>query len=128
MKAFTRIFDDLADGAKVFAFAEAAGISRAAALGCMVRWLTWVDANCTTHVTGLRAECVSELVFGVRGVWDGLVAIGWVDMDEKGYVVVCDYDKYLSPTSKARAAEAERKARLRCRKAVAVCDGEGVAK
>lgn len=123
MKPWTRIQDDLADSAKVFRFAEVAGISRAAAYGCMVRWLTWVDAHCTTAETGLNAEDVHEVMYGIKNTGEALEAIGWVEFvqEVKGKspwrVRVAEFDKYLSPTSKERAMNAKRVQRHRADKA-----------
>lgn len=123
MKPWTRILDDLADSAKVFTVARVLQVKPAAAFGCMVRWLTWVDAHCSTPQTGLTVADMECVCFGMRGVYEALVAIGWVVCDEFGCVVVQDYDKYLSPTSKERAKNTERVNRHRKQKKSALRKG-----
>lgn len=122
-KAWTRVMDDLSDSPKVFRFAEVAGISRAAAFGCMVRWLNWVDAHCETAKTGLNAEVLDDVMFGIEGTGAALRAIGWVELvqEEPGEgpwrVRVAEFEKYLSPTSKKRALAARRVEKMRGKKA-----------
>lgn len=124
MNANTRILDTLPDSHKVYDVAAVLHVHPARALGIMVRWLTWVDAHCTTAETRLMAKDMDTVCFGQRGVFAAFKLIGWVRADEFGRVHVVDYDKYLSPTSKVRAATAERKARFRNKKKAAAAESE----
>ena len=126
MNANTRILDTLPDSRKVFTVARALRVKPAYAFGCMVRWLTWVDAHCTSDQTNITPEELELVCFNTKGLHNALVAIGWVGLDENGFVRVKKYDKYLSPTSKARVYDAERKSKQRNRAKAA--DKKGGAK
>lgn len=105
----------LPNSPKVARVAAVVGCSPDAALGLMLRWLCWVDLYCATEETQLRLADVDDL-FAVPYAGRALAAIGWVRTDENGVVRVCDFEKYLDPTSKVRAAETERKAKFRMKK------------
>lgn len=122
MKNWIRINDTLPDSEKVFRVAAALEVPAPQALGLMVRWLTWVDAHCKTEFTGLRPADVDAVCYGVQGCCAALARIGWVKVEEVPIrggverVVICEFDKYLSPTSKVRVLATMRMQRCRARK------------
>lgn len=122
MKNWIRINDTLPDSEKVFRVAAALEVPAPQALGLMVRWLTWVDAHCKTEFTGLRPDDVDAVCYGVKGCCEALAAIGWVRVDKVALytdtkrVVICEFDKYLSPTSKVRVLATMRMQKCRARK------------
>lgn len=127
MTANTRILDTLPDSHKVYDVAAVLQVHPARALGVMVRWLTWVDAHCTSADTRLTPKDMAALCWGHSRVFEAFKLIGWVRVNEFGRVQVEEYDKYLSPTSKQRAADAERKAKQRNRKKAAASETESAA-
>lgn len=115
MKNWIRINDTLPDSEKVFRVAAALEVPAPQALGLMVRWLTWVDAHCTEASTGMRPADVDAVCYGTQGCCEALAAIGWVQV-VSGHVVICEFDKYLSPTSKVRVLATMRAQKCRARK------------
>lgn len=121
-KEWIRLNVTLPDSEKVFRLAAALDVPAPFTLGLMARWLTWVDAHCKTEFTGLRPDDVDAVCYGVKGCCEAFAAIGWVQVEKVAFrggverVVICEFDKYLSPTSKVRACGAVRKAQCRNKK------------
>lgn len=114
MKAWIRLNSLLPNSPKVAQVAQYMDLSsHDEALGLMVRWLCWVDMYCETEVTGLHSKDVDDMFGG--NFCGALKEIGWVELHGT-HVVICDFDKYLSPTSKKRACAANRVAKSRAAK------------
>lgn len=111
---FIRLSNMLPDSPKVAKFARICRVPQDVALGLMVRWLCWVDRHCTDACTGLLPKELDQLVFGsVADLTNGLMRIGWVELDGDGCVCVAEFEKYCSPTAKRRIADTAKKRKQR---------------
>lgn len=107
---FVRLLNTLPESPKVAKLARFCKVPQDSALGLMVRWLCWVDKYLPEPNSGLTPKEIDNLVFGY-GVCltKGLLAIGWVELDDQGCVCVTEFEKYCSPTAKRRLKETAKK-------------------
>lgn len=111
-----RIFNTLPDSPKVAVLARLWGCGFDEALGCMVRWLCWLDKHTQDGKTGLQVRELDRLVFGKAKRVAGLVELGWAKLAADGEVQSVDFEQYNGPTAKQRAMEAARKRTQRAKK------------
>ena len=93
---------------KVRRLARALHCSKLEAFGLMVSWLVLVDEQTTDGCTGASVEDIDDEL-GRGGAVDGLIAIGWAELDSDGNVCAVDFGKHCGDTAKKRAMDARRK-------------------
>jgi hypothetical protein len=93
---------------KVRRLARALNCSKLEAFGLMVSWLILVDEQTTDGCTGASADDIDDEL-GRGGAVDGLIAIGWAELDDDGTVCAVDFGKHCGDTAKKRAMDARRK-------------------
>lgn len=111
---WVKIQNNLPDSPKVIQLARCMQVSEAYALGVAVRWLCWLDKHTEDGKTGLLVQEVAKSICGHTDAVKALQGIGWADVDEDGTVYAVNFDKYNSPTAKAKtlAAARQKKSRL----------------
>lgn len=104
---------------KVRRLARVLNCSKLEAFGLMVAWLVLVDEQTTDGSTDACPDDV-DAELGRVGAVDGLIVIGWAELDNDGNVCAVDFGKHCGDTAKARALNARRKSmqreRERCAK------------
>lgn len=105
--SWIKIQKSLPKSNKVLRLAEVLRVRRAEALGLALDWFCWLDEQCTDGKTGLTPNLLNALM-GHKRFADGLVAIGWIEVDAAGEVQVVDFDQHNGKTAKARAMTARR--------------------
>lgn len=113
---WVKIQNNLPDSPKVIQLARCMQVSEAYALGVAVRWLCWLDKHTEDGKTGLLSHEVAKAICGHSDAVKALQGIGWADIAEDGTVYAVNFDKYNSPTAKARTLQAARKANQRANK------------
>lgn len=105
--SWIKLQTSLPKSAKLLVLAEVLRVKRAEALGLAMEWFCWLDEQCTDGSTGMTPRMVNEVIGHKRFV-DGLVAIGWAELDADGRVCVVDFDAHNGQSAKARAMTARR--------------------
>lgn len=105
--SWIKIQKSLPKSNKVLRLAEVLRVRRAEALGLALDWFCWLDEQCTDGRTGLTPNLLNALM-GHKRFAEGLVAIGWIEVDSDGEVLVVDFDQHNGKTAKARAMTARR--------------------
>ena len=100
---------------KVRRLARALNCSKLEAFGLMVSWLVLVDEQTTDGNTGASVDDIDDEL-GRVGAVDGLIAIGWAELDDDGTVCAVDFGKHCGDTAKARALNARNNQTYRARK------------
>ena len=100
---------------KVRRLARALHCSKLEAFGLMVSWLVLVDEQTTDGNTGASVEDIDDEL-GRGGAVDGLIAIGWAELDDGGNVCAVDFGKHCGETAKGRAMNARNNQTYRARK------------
>lgn len=93
--------------AKIHQLARHLNCTRQTALGIAIDWLTWLDIQTEDGASQLTADEVDNEL-GVAGAAVALKAIGWVKLDEWGYVVASEFDKHNGSKAKKKAQTARR--------------------
>ena len=93
---------------KVRRLARALNCSKLEAFGLMVSWLVLVDEQTIDGCTGASVEDIDDEI-GRVGAVDGLIAIGWAELDTDDNVCAIDFGKHCGDTAKKRAMDARRK-------------------
>ena len=120
--SWIKLQTSLPKSAKLLVLAEVLRVKRAEALGLAMEWFCWLDEQCTDGSTGMTPRMVNEVI-GHKRFADGLVAIGWAELDAEGRVCVVDFDAHNGQSAKTRAMTAKRMAAGRLSKK---CDAESV--
>ena len=107
--SWIKIQKSLPKSNKVLRLAEVLRVRRAEALGLALDWFCWLDEQCTDGSTGMTPRMVNEVI-GHKRFAEGLVAIGWAELDSEGRVCVVDFDAHNGQSAKARAMTAKRMA------------------
>jgi hypothetical protein len=100
---------------KIRRLARVLGCSQLEVLGLLVKWLVLVDEQTTDGNTGASVEDIDDEL-GMERAVDGLIAIGWAELDDDGTVCAVDFGKHCGDTAKARALNARNNQTYRARK------------
>lgn len=104
----------MVDAIEVRQLAKRLKIRRAESLGlCVMFWL-WADSETDD---GLLPDCTPELVddvVGHPGFAEALAGVGWLLWDEET-MVVPNFERHMSESTKRRTLKAERQRRWRAR-------------
>lgn len=108
MADWLKLNHPLMRSAKVRRLARALNCSKLEAFGLMVSWLVLVDEQTTDGNTGASVDDIDDEL-GIERAVDGLIAIGWAELDDDGNVCAVDFGKHCGDTAKKRAMDARRK-------------------
>ena len=111
---WVRINTSLPTSPKLIAVARELSCTVNEALGLTLCWLCWLDTHTTNGKSGLLAAEADEMIFNHEGASRALKAVGWAYEDENMFLCSSEYEKYNSPTAKAKtlAAARQKKSRL----------------
>lgn len=115
MADWLKLNHPLVRSAKVRRLARALNCSKLEAFGLMVSWLILVDEQTTNGCTGAFVDDIEDEL-GRDGAVDGLISIGWAELDAEGIVCAVDFGKHCGDTAKARALNARNNQTYRARK------------
>lgn len=113
---WVRINTTLPTSPKLIALARELTCTVNEALGLTLCWLCWLDTHTTNGKSGLYASEADEMIFNHPGASKALKAVGWAYEDENMFLCCSEYDKYNSPTAKAKSLAAARQKKSRINK------------
>lgn len=82
-----------------------------ALLGCL-RWWCWCDSNLVEGVSKLTTTEEVDFVAGIVGFGDALLLVGWLD-NKSQTLRVPYFDRHMGESAKRRAADRNRKQKIR---------------
>lgn len=136
-----RLNDTLPESKAALMLARAFGlVTPDMAVGMLVRWFLWLDAQGESGRSGLHPEDVERVVRSADYVTQEsrtsvtrhatchtpfcavLQEVGWIELEDDGTVSAVDYAKHNGADAKKHAQDAERQRRRRKAKAAAAAD------
>lgn len=100
---------------KIRRLARVLGCSQLEVLGLLVKWLVLIDEQTVDGNTGADVDDIDDEL-GRVGAVDGLVVIGWAEINDDGFVCAVDFGKHCGETAKGRAMNARNNQTYRARK------------
>jgi hypothetical protein len=84
------------------------GISRFDTAGRVIALWSWCDTQLKDGRTRLSPAALDAAIFELDGFSDAMVAVGWLELDDDGLVVIPRFEDRFSVEAKRRATEAAR--------------------
>ena len=100
---------------KIRRLARLFGCSQLEVLGLLVKWLVLIDEQTVDGNTGAVVDDIDDEL-GRDGAVDGLIVIGWAEINDDGFVCAVDFGKHCGETAKGRAMNARNNQTYRARK------------
>lgn len=102
------------DKPEVMRLASLWGVPKDQAFGAIIRFWIWLDnASVDGRVDGVASQEIDDMM-RFQGFAQGLASVGWLKIDDSTpKVIIPNFDKHNSQTSKKRALSSDRQAKWR---------------